>query len=218
MGRRSDGRQMSPAITALCGRPASKTEIVRFERYLDMLLDWNRTHRLTGYVSAGAIVRNLLIDGLLFLARVPAGPLTMVDLGTGPGIPGVPIRIVRPEISLTLVDARRKHVSFLAALKREIDLPDVTVLEGRAEDLVSAREDIADAFDVVVTRAVGVRIIPAAIRYLKPGGLFLAGGPPEQTDRPGDVTVSPQLSVRWETVHFAGLGRSRTFLVGRKRP
>jgi 16S rRNA (guanine527-N7)-methyltransferase len=206
---------LAPAIEFLTGHPAAPDAMTRFRQYLALLLDWNRIHRLTGHQSPDAIVGQLFLDALLFLARLPSGPLTIADLGTGPGIPGVPIRIIRPEIALTLVESRRKHVSFLATLKRKLDLPDLVVLEGRAEKLVVERPALAEAFDVVVTRAVGVGLVPAATRYLKPGGLFVAGGQPFPTENPGE-TAEGELKISWEAVIFDKLGLSRAFLVGRK--
>lgn len=207
--------QLAPAIESLTGHLATADALARFRQYLALLLDWNRVHRLTGHQSPDVIVRQLFLDALLFLAKLPNGPLTMVDLGTGPGIPGVPIRIIRPEISLTLVESRRKHVSFLAALKRKLDFQDLVVLEGRAEKLVVERPGLAEAFDVVVTRAVGMRLVPAAHRYLKPGGLFVAGGQPFPTEKLGETTAG-ELKISWETVTFDKLDLSRAFLVGRK--
>ena len=206
---------LGPAIESLTGRAATREELARFRTYLGLLLEWNRVHRVTGYRSGEDIVRHLFLDGLLFLARLSSGPMTMVDLGTGPGIPGVPIRIIKPEISLTLIEAKRKYVSFLAALKRGLNMPDIVVLEGRAERLVEDHPDLAEAFDVVVTRAVGAALLPKAMEYLKPGGLFLAGGP----SSPGNVIADavPGLEARWERVTLEGLGLNRAFIVGRKR-
>jgi 16S rRNA (guanine527-N7)-methyltransferase len=203
-----------PVIALLTGRSAAQGEIARFQQYLALLLAWNRTHRLTGYRSADAMVQHLFLDALLFLARLPRGRLTVADIGTGPGIPGVPLRIVRPEIALTLIDSRRKQVSFLATLKRELDLADVVILEGRAEELAAQRPDLAEAFDVVVTRAVGMRLLPTVMLYLRPGGLFIAGGPPA----PRGALSTPEggLSCHWETVLFRELNLSRTFLLGCK--
>jgi 16S rRNA (guanine527-N7)-methyltransferase len=200
----------------LTGCPAPPGGMARFDQYLGLLQTWNRTHRLTGCQSADAIARELFLDSLLFLARLPPGPLTMIDIGTGPGIPGVPIRIVRPEISLTLIESRRKHVSFLATLKREVGLADLVILEGRAEKLVTQRPTLAESFDVVVARAVGKRLVPTAALYLKPGGLFIAGGPPAPTEEAAATAEAGKLLVRSETVAYEQLGLNRTFLVGRR--
>jgi len=208
---------LAPAIESLTGYPADPAGIARFRRYLALLMDWNKTHRLTGYRSAEAVVRQLFLDALLFLARLPSGALTMIDLGTGPGIPGVPIRVVRSDISLTVVESRRKQVSFLAALKRGLDLQDIVILEGRAEKLLIDYPALVGGFDVAVTRAVGTRMIPTAMRYLKPGGLFVAGGPPVQTEA-GRTEMEEAGWVRRETVAFPRLGMSRVFLIGLRPP
>jgi len=160
-------------------------------------------------------VADLFVDSLLFLSALPSDPIKLADLGTGPGIPGVPLRIVREDISLTLVESRRKRVSFLAALKRELELTDVSVLEGRAEELVEERSELAGAFDVVVARAVGSSILPIAMDYLRPGGLFLAGGPPSGDGRAALETVEKH-SLHQQTKVFDQLGLERTFLVSRK--
>ena len=181
--------------------------------YLDLLLAWNRTHRLTGLRSSGSIVRGLFQDSLLFLAQLPGHPLAMVDIGSGPGIPGVPLRIVRPEISLTLIESKRKRVSFLSTLKRELELTDVAILEGRAEALVSDHPDLIGKFDVVVSRAVGLDLLPTATRYLKPGGLFVGAGSPAQNAR---IRIQGAMPAKWETISFPALGLTRTFLLGHK--
>jgi 16S rRNA (guanine527-N7)-methyltransferase len=105
-------------IRVLTGRDPKPLERERFTRYLRLLLEWNRTHRLTAIRSAAAMVVDLFVDSLLFLSNLPSDPIKMADLGTGPGIPGVPLRIVRDDIALTLVESKRKRVSFLAALRR----------------------------------------------------------------------------------------------------
>jgi 16S rRNA (guanine527-N7)-methyltransferase len=198
------------AIEVLIGRAPKAVERTRFERYLRLLVEWNRTHRLTAIRSAEGIVADLFVDSLLFLSCLPPGAIKMADLGTGPGIPGVPLRIVRDDIALTLVESKRKRVSFLAGLKRELELSDLSILEGRAEELVKARSDLTGTFDVVVVRAVGASILPIAMTYLRPGGLFLAGGPP------GGAGKSDPSGMRWQTKAFNKLGLKRTFLLSQK--
>lgn len=204
---------LAPAIELVTGRLNVSPEIEQFRRYLDLLLAWNRTHRLTGLRSPAAIVRELFQDSLLFLAKLPEGALAVADIGTGPGIPGVPLRIVRPQISLTLIESRRKRVSFLASLIRDLGLSDVVVLEGRAEVLVEQRDDVVGRFDAVVSRAVGLHVLPSVMRYLKPGGLFLTGSSPDHcamTRLPEEVALSR------ERVPFPRLGLTRDFLVSYK--
>jgi 16S rRNA (guanine527-N7)-methyltransferase len=167
-------------LTALVGRAATGEDRRSFQRYLDLFLHWNQVHRMTALDSPGEIVRDLFLDSLLFFALLPARPLKIVDIGAGAGIPGLPIRLADPGIALTLVESRRKRVSFLRAACRDLRLTDVIVKEGRAEELIRDDPDLAGAFDVAVMRAVGpiVTLLPMALGYLRPGGLLIASGSP----------------------------------------
>jgi 16S rRNA (guanine(527)-N(7))-methyltransferase RsmG len=168
------------ALEAVTGQAAACGARRRFEQYLDVFLRWNRIHRMTALDSPPAIVRELFLDSLLFLPLLPRRPLRLLDIGAGSGIPGLPIRLADPSVLLTLMDSRRKRVSFLRAACRELELVDVVVIEGRAEKLAE-RTGLSEAFDAVVSRAVGppARLLPVAMRYLKPGGVLVISGPPK---------------------------------------
>lgn len=197
--------ELMVALQALAARPAGPDDRRRFQRYLDLFLHWNRTHRMTALGSAGAIVQDLLIDSLLFLALLPPRPLALVDIGAGAGIPGLPLRLADPAIAVTLVEARRKRVSFLLAAQRELELDNIAVKEGRAEVLLDQEPHLAGAFDVVVARSVGpaAALLPVARKYLKPGGVFLASGPPNPL---------PQELFKIVRVAIPGTRKSRVFL------
>jgi len=201
-------------IQVLTGREPKPRETERFGLYLRLLAEWNQTHRLTAIRSAEAMVADLFVDSLLFLSNLPSGAIKMADLGTGPGIPGVPLRIVRDDIALTLVESKRKRVSFLAALKRELGLTDVLVFETRAEELVKERAELAGTFDVVVARAVGSSMLPIAMSYLRPGGLFVAGGSPAGSS--SEATKADLLGMRHQTIKFDQLGLTRAFVLSQK--
>lgn len=193
------------ALRSLTGHSAGRDERRRFQQYLDLFLRWNRTYRMTALKSPDAIVEDLFIDSVLFLALLPPRPLALLDIGAGAGIPGLPLRLADPAIVVTLVEARRKRVSFLLAARRELDLGDVTVKEGRAEALLEQEPDLGAAFDVVVARAVGpaIALLPLARKYLKVGGLLLVAGPPNPLpQRPFEVIRVP----------IPGRRKSRAFL------
>ena len=137
---------------------------------------------MTALGSASEIVQGLFLDSLLFLRVLPPRPLKVVDIGAGSGIPGLPIRLADPTISLTLIEAKRKRVSFLLTACRELGLSDVRVLEGRAERLVEEAPEISGAFDAAVARAVGAEenLLPLAFRYLRPGGVVVLAGSPRK--------------------------------------
>jgi 16S rRNA (guanine527-N7)-methyltransferase len=196
--------ELLSAVEAIA-RPVGPEDRRRFQQYLDLFLRWNRTHRMTALESPAAVVRELFIDSLLFLPLLPPGPLAVVDIGAGAGIPGLPLRLATPRLALTLVEARRKRVSFLRAVQRELGLEDVTIEEGRAEELVERRAELAGAFDAVVARAVGpaTSLRPIAFKYLKVGGLLLVSGPPAPT---------PQTGFEVARVRVPGVRGARAFL------
>ncbi len=211
MSRRSHDPldELVVALKSLTGQSAGRDDRRRFQQYLDLFLRWNRTHRMTALDSAAAIVQDLFVDSLLFLPLLPPRPVALMDIGAGAGIPGLPLCLADPGIAVTLVEVRRKRVSFLLAAKRELDLGNVVVKEGRAEALLGQEPELASAFDVVVARSVGpaVSLLPLACKYLKPGGLFVTTGPP-----------NPQPLKPFEIVRVAipGTRRGRVFLKATK--
>lgn len=181
--------ELSRAVDILGGHSMSDAVRGQFERYLDLLLLWNKAQRLTGFDSAADMIRGLFIDSLLFLPLLPARPIRMVDIGAGAGFPGVPLAIVDRGITVTLVEARRKRVSFLRSVQRELGLASaIQIAEGRAEQQLCDELTRSGLFDVAVARAAGPvdELVATALRYLKPGGRFIAAGPPPSalSDRP----------------------------------
>ncbi|MBI3028116.1 MAG: 16S rRNA (guanine(527)-N(7))-methyltransferase RsmG [Candidatus Rokubacteria bacterium] len=206
---------LSRGFNQILQRPPSPAEAEAFSRYLRLLLQWNRVQHLTSYRRPADIVEKLFLDSLLFLRWVPPGPARVLDLGAGAGIPGLPLKIVKPEITLTLVEARRRRVSFLTAVVRELCLEGVSVLEGRAEDLVEAASELRSAFDAVVTRAAAPlpSIFPVAMAFLRPGGWFIASGPPVGKALP---RLPPDTPCRWESVSTHAKIGKRLFLLVEK--
>lgn len=200
------------AFPALVGRAATPADRSAFDRYANLLIHWNRTHHLTGLRTRGAIGRGLFLDSLLFRALIPGGPQRVVDIGAGAGIPGVPLRIVDPQMSLTLIESRRKPVSFLRALVRELRLSDVEIRHGRSESLVAEFPELPGSFDIVLTRAVGLShsMLESAMTYLRPEGKLLATGPPPRAQRP---KLDWGGMIEWKRIDFDTMHITRTFLV-----
>ena len=187
-------------------RPLTRLELDRFTKYLELLLKWQKSQRLVGSTEPGWIVENLLLDSLLFLPVLPFPLRTLLDLGSGAGLPGIPLKIVLNEVQLVLVESRRKRVSFLASVIRELGLEHARVVGRRVED---ALDELEGGFDAVVMRCVGDPgdLLPVASRLVvRPGGVVVASGPPKPRPLPiGD----------WVTVD-AGRGRPvRRFAVFR---
>jgi 16S rRNA (guanine527-N7)-methyltransferase len=203
------------AFPALLGRAATPAERKAFGRYADLLILWNRTHHLTAFKTRAEIGRGLFLDSLVFRALLPRAPLRVLDIGAGAGIPGVPLRIVEPGLSLTLIESRRKPVSFLHALTREIAMPDISVHHGRAEAVISEVPELLGKFDVVLSRAVGLSagLIEIAMAYLRIGGRLVASGPLVGSPMPKIKWKGP---AEWKTVEYPKISLARAFLMAIK--
>ena len=201
--------ELLTAIPRLVGRPATEQDRQRFTRYLALLLEWNRVHDLTGHKHPRDIVRGLFLDSLLFLPQLPPRPIRLVDIGSGAGIPGLPLRILDPGIDLTVVESRRKRVSFLSAVRRELGL-EVTVVEGRAEEMLRQHPDINGRFDAVTARGVAPSkgFLATCLQYARVGGRVIVSAPPAPKRPP-----LPHPRARWVKAHHSIPGLDRSFLV-----
>jgi len=208
--------ELIEAIAAFTGHAPPPEARARFARYLELLTQWNRTHDLVGLDKPLDIVRVLFIDSLFFLSLLPARPVRLVDIGAGAGIPGVPLHLVDPGIALTLVESRRKRVSFLSTLKRELGLHETGVLEGRAEDVVNQHAVIKGSFDIVVSRAVSPtpRFLSACLEYVGQAGRVILAGPPPTPELP---PLPNGFNAEWVKVPYPGGKRRRLFLVVRHK-
>lgn len=170
-----------------------------FQAYLAELLRWQARMNLTGFRTPRAILREGFLDSLTCLLALPPGRLRIVDIGSGAGFPGLPLRIARPDLDLTLVEARRHRHSFLAHLCRALGLKDVRCLHGRAEAL-AGEPGLRGAFDAAFARAVR-RLEEAAglaADFLRPEGIFIAQQPAAAAQKPpaiGGYRVAEAITV-----------------------
>jgi len=132
------------------GLSYSKEVINAFLTFLSELKKWNRAYSLTALKTDEDIILKHFIDSLLYLKAIPANSLKIADVGTGAGFPGVPIKIIRPEIDLTLIESSRKKAVFLRHIVRVLQLNKVNVLDKRLETLGELYER---TYDVIVSRA-----------------------------------------------------------------
>lgn len=121
-----------------------------FDRYLELLLKWNKAYNLTAVTDRREIQIKHFEDSLAPLPFLPT-PCRLLDLGSGAGFPGIPLKIGRPDLEVVLLDSNRKKVAFCEAVIRELKLPSMKAVKGRAEDPKIVR-DLGE-FDVVITRA-----------------------------------------------------------------
>jgi 16S rRNA (guanine527-N7)-methyltransferase len=142
-------------------------------RYIALLEKWNRTYNLTAIRDPLEMVSLHLLDSLAVVAHLP-GPVddaALADVGSGAGLPGIPIAIARPEWRVTLNDANQKKSAFLRQAAIELGLPNVQVHEGRAETWQPAAR-----FAVVISRAFAelAQFIAACAHLVAPGGVLAA--------------------------------------------
>ncbi|RRQ24411.1 16S rRNA (guanine(527)-N(7))-methyltransferase RsmG [Guyparkeria sp. SCN-R1] len=133
--------------------------------YLELLARWNRAYNLTAVRDPESMVTRHLLDSLAVLPHLPACP-RLLDIGSGPGIPGMILAVCRPDSEVTLVDSNLKMTRFAMAAQRELGLGNVTVRRERVEQL-----DPADRFDCVISRA-----FAALADFVRLGGPLLADG------------------------------------------
>ncbi|MCI8442097.1 MAG: 16S rRNA (guanine(527)-N(7))-methyltransferase RsmG [Provencibacterium sp.] len=147
----------------------------RLDRYAGLLCAYNEKVNLTAITEPEEIARKHFLDSLLLAAALPLPEGTrLADVGTGAGFPGVPLKILRPDLSLTLIDSLQKRITFLQALSQEISLP-FEALHLRAEE-AGRQKGLREGFSVVTARAVAS--LPVLCEYclplVKPGGSFAA--------------------------------------------
>ena len=137
--------------------------------YLALLQRWNATYTLTAIRDPREMVTKHLLDSLAMAAHVADG--TLADLGTGPGLPGIPLAIAKPGLTVTLVESNGKKARFLRAAVRELGLANAAVAESRIEAL-----DRPGAFDQITARALATlpQIVALGGHLLKRGGHLLA--------------------------------------------
>lgn len=138
------------------------------------LLFWNKTTNLTAITDPHGIAVKHMVDSAAALKTIP-DHAKVLDLGSGGGFPGIPLKVLKPSLSLVMMDASRKKVSFLKHVIRTLSLDDATAIHGRGEDLAE-NEDFMGQFDVVISRAFSSldTFIPMARPFLKKGGVMVA--------------------------------------------
>jgi len=165
----------------------SDEQLALFGRYQDLLFEWNQRMNLTAVRDARLIQQRHFVDSLT--CSLVTGNLNgqvLIDVGSGAGFPGLPLKILFPDLKLTLLESIGKKVIFLQAVVDELELSNVRIISGRAEDL-GQTTDHREAYDWAVARAVArLRIL---VEYMLPfvriGGHILT-----QKGRQADVEMS----------------------------
>lgn len=180
-------------LTASYGIILSNEMVEQFYQYAEILLEWNQKLNLTAITRPEDIVIKHFLDSLLILQAVELKQgATVIDVGTGAGFPGIPLKIARPDLKLTLLDSLNKRVTFLEAVSSALN-QDIICLHARAE-VLAHDTDYRECYDFATARAVAA--LPAlceyCMPYLKTGGYFLAmkGGNIEEESESAKQTIA----------------------------
>ena len=155
---------------------ANETQLSQFSAYSSLLKEWNEKMNLTAIVDDDGIAVKHFLDSILPLAHLDfAQNIKVADIGTGAGFPGIPLKIMRPDVQITLVDSLQKRITFLETVVQELALENVTCIHGRAEELGKDRS-YREQFDVLFSRAVAnMKVLSEyCLPFVKVGGLFVA--------------------------------------------
>jgi len=179
-----------------------------FKRFSELLVEWNLKFNLTAIKEEKEILIKHFLDSLTCFKFLPrTGAYSLIDLGTGAGFPGIPLKIINPEIHLTLADSVRKKSDFCQMVVKNLNLSDVRVIHARAEDL-GQDKDMREKFEWTVARAVAD--LPVLAEYLLPltrvgsHALVMKGGDIKQELQRSESALSI-LGGKISTVEFVSL-------------
>lgn len=178
------------------GFPLTDTQKKQFERYFELLVEWNENINLTAITEKEEVYLKHFYDSLapVLQGHIKNQPIKLLDIGAGAGFPSLPMKILCPEIDVTIIDSLNKRITFLNHLAEELGLSDVHFYHGRAEDLAQQPEFRAQ-FDSVTARAVArMQVLSElTIPFLTIGGQLIAlkasSADQENTDAKNALTL-----------------------------
>jgi len=191
----------------LSGFQFSDEMIHRFQEFCSILEKWNDKINLTSEKTAPSILEKHIFDSLQYLRWLDPSHKTL-DIGSGAGFPGIPIKIIYPDLDLTLLESQRKRCSFLREAIRTLKLNRIDVAEGRAESFFE-RNTFAEKFDRVVFRGFSSleACLATGLPFLKVGGrIILKKGPEEMPDSAQELISNARIVEFKEVEGFEGQG------------
>ncbi|MGI8423501.1 MAG: 16S rRNA (guanine(527)-N(7))-methyltransferase RsmG [Chloroflexota bacterium] len=163
------------AGAAALGLALDDAQLALLSRYATLLVEGARAFNLTTITEPEQIEERHFLDSLSVTRALPAGAITVLDVGSGAGFPGIPLKIARPNLDLTLLDATGKKVAWLTTTVRELGLQGIVTVAERAETLAHDPSH-RGRYDVSVARAVAplAALCELCLPFIRPGGVFVA--------------------------------------------
>ncbi len=192
------------------GAPLDRMARNKLGAFLRLLAKWNRTYNLTAIREPERMVTHHVLDALSVLPQLPArAGIRVLDVGSGPGVPGIPLALARPDWHFVLIDSSEKKTAFLQQAVIELGLPNVEIVHERSEDYAPSTP-----FDVVISRAFSdlAEFAAAAARHLAPEGRLYA----MKGELPADEIASVPSAYRivaTPALHVPGLDATRHLVI-----
>ncbi|MDY0276574.1 MAG: 16S rRNA (guanine(527)-N(7))-methyltransferase RsmG [Acholeplasma sp.] len=144
-----------------------------FKKYYELLIDYNKHTNLTTITEENEVYYKHFYDSLTINNLLPSRGISLCDMGSGAGFPSIPLKIINPDLKITIIDSSNKRISFLKSLVSNLNLTNVTLIHSRIEDY---GKNHLNSFDVITARALGhLRLISEmAVPMLKVKGIFIA--------------------------------------------
>lgn len=147
----------------------------QFEKYYELLVEWNKVMNLTGITEYEEVNEKHFVDSVSIVMAIDITNVdNLIDVGTGAGFPGIPLKIVFPHLKVTLLDSLNKRIKFLDEVIDKLGLTGVETIHGRAEDFAK-QKDYREKFDLCVSRAVAnlSTLSEYCLPFVHTGGMFI---------------------------------------------